>query len=261
MGRSKRIHVLLNCFLWLSALSSTEAYTHHVTRRKAFDIATTDAALLGAQLLSPNPSFAADFDTDARLSLPVKTTEGKAYSISIPRIGYSLYKTEPEQVPKCLELAVQAGVQHFDVATLYSSNTEVGAALKSYIAKGIDYEPNPTSSRSERRKRLFIAHKVSNKEQSKDKSKVKRAVKDEMRKLQVNYLDLCSVHSPLTDKEHRLSTYDALLDLQNEGIVKAVGVCNFGVNPLRKSYSQNHRQEWAIFLLRCRILPFCSPRI
>ena len=77
-----------------------------------------------------------------------------------------------------------------------------------------------------------MSHKVSNEEQSTNRRDVKRAVKKEMKNLGLKYLDLCSIHSPLTDRARRLSTYQALLELQTDGIVRNVGVCNYGINPL-----------------------------
>ena len=47
------------------------------------------------------------------------------------------------------------------------------------------------------------------------------------------------IHSPLTNKTRRLTTYEALLDLQAKGTVEAVGVCNFGVRPLTEITNAN----------------------
>lgn len=86
---------------------------------------------------------------------------------------------------------------------------------------------------------IFLHHKISNNDQSADKATVKKNVKREMKNLGLigdgAYLDLVSIHSPLTDKERRMNSYKALLELQEEGIVKAVGVCNYGVSALSKS--------------------------
>lgn len=222
--------------MWYNA----SAYSSElVTRRKAFDIAASHALVHSFSMLSsPAPSCGADFDTDARIELAMETRKGKSYPISIPRIGYSLYKTSAEEVPLCMELALQAGVQHFDVASQYGTNEEVGMALKSFIQNGVEYVPDPAPSKFERRKRLFVTHKVSNAEQSNDKAQVKKAVKEQMKKLRLDYLDMCSIHSPLTDSMRRLATYDALLELQSDGIVRSVGVCNYGINPLRKFASE-----------------------
>ena len=172
---------------------------------------------------------------DSRLDVVVpapKRSKEETATLSIPRIGYSLYKTDVAQVERCVQVALDAGVRHFDVGTLYGSNTEVGKVLKEYLYKGLPDQSG--MNRKQRREELFVSHKVSNAEQSTNRRAIKNAVKNEMSKLGMTYLDLVSVHSPLTDKRRRLATYEALLDLQRDGVVKAVGVCNYGVNPLNE---------------------------
>jgi len=194
-------------------------------------------------------------------------------SIKIPRIGYSLYKTAPDQAARCTSLALRAGVRHFDVGTLYNSNTEIAVPLKKYLDIGIDgvdfstekpelltmldstkragdehslatigsgllslASPAPAGSagRRGRREGLFISHKVSNEEQSTKRIDVRRAVKAQIAALGTQYLDMVSIHSPLTDKTRRIETYAALLELRDAGFVKSVGVCNYGLTPLRE---------------------------
>jgi len=183
---------------------------------------------------------------------------GKARSkpILIPSIGYSLYKTDPSQVQRGIALALAAGVRHFDVATLYQSNSVAGDLFDSYINTGIipnatfiehEYNSNEDPKQA-RRTELFLSHKVSNAEQSNRIKDVKNRVKEEMQKLQVDYLDLCSVHSPLTNKEKRLSTYEALLELKEEKIIRAVGVCNYGVAPLGRKLFQYYVEYGCIYV-------------
>ena len=199
--------------------------------------------------------------------------KGKAI-IQIPRVGYSLYKTAPDLIPRCTATALRAGVRHFDVASLYGSNAEIAAPLKLYIGnglKGLDkvykeekdelleildatslagekhaVETIGFGSRSispaidgsaggrQRREGLFISHKISNSEQSTDPVSVRRSVKKAIAELGVGYLDMVSIHSPLTDKDRRLTTYQALLELREGGFVKSVSVCNYGVGPLEE---------------------------
>jgi Aldo/keto reductases, related to diketogulonate reductase len=191
--------------------------------------------------------------------------------IKIPRVGYSFYKTEANQAERCMALALRAGVRHFDVGTLYGSNSEIGIALEKYLnlgLDGIDYSaekpellsildearlggekhalvtasrgltqgayPIPTGSagRRGRRESLFISHKLSNSEQSTKRIQVRRAVKAQIAALGCKYLDMVSIHSPLTDRDRRLETYAALLELCDAGFVKSVGVANYGIGPL-----------------------------
>ena len=208
-------------------------------------------------------------------------------TIQIPRVGYSLYKTSPELASRCVSLALRSGVRHFDVGTLYGSNSEIAKPIKLYLdngqpgLKGYYKDETPellelldatsttgdkhaqqktiiggyksksfgptidgSAGRGQRRDQLFISHKLSNSEQSTetahqrpnqtkvDKASyiaVKRSIKNTIAELGCNYLDLVSIHSPLTDKDRRLATYQALLDLRDSGFVKAVGVCNYGL--------------------------------
>ena len=206
---------------------------------------------------------------------PLLTIRGakKEGTLKIPRVGYSFYKTPQDQVARCTSLALLAGVRHFDVASQYGTNKEIGMTLKQYLDIGISgisvkdekpellqlldatnekgeqhardtgglgfpasLAPPPDGSigRRGRRDSLFIHYKLSNAEQSTDATAVKRIVKNAISQLSCTYLDMVSLHSPLTCPEKRLATYEALLELRNAGFVKCVGVCNHGLGPLKE---------------------------
>lgn len=193
--------------------------------------------------------------------------------IKIPRVGYSFYKTDPNQAERCMALALRAGVRHFDVGTLYGSNSEIGITLEKYLnlgLDGMDYSaekpellsildearlggekhalvtasrdltqaaypiPAGSAGRRGRRESLFISHKLSNSEQSTKRIQVRRAVKAQIAALGSKYLDMVSIHSPLTDRDRRLETYAALLELRDAGFVKSVGVANYGIGSLNE---------------------------
>jgi len=194
--------------------------------------------------------------------------------VKIPRVGYSLYKTPAEQAEKATSVALRSGILHIDVGTLYGSNGEVAKSLQKYLNIGISglglakeekpellerldaaysagsdksvstvssgapnsIAPAPDGSvgRRGRREQLFVSHKISNAEQSTDPVKVRRAVKNTIKELGCTYLDMVSIHSPLTDSERRLETYKTLLNLRDSGFVKTVGVCNYGLAALKE---------------------------
>jgi len=206
--------------------------------------------------------------------------DGKS-TIKIPRVGYSFYKTPPEQARRCAALALRSGLRHLDVATDYGSNEEIAKTLKDYLNVGItglDFSeekpellelldatfkngevhakssttsggafrlgnllpaPEGSSGRRGRRDALFISHKLSNMEQSTDPVAVKRTVKATISTLRCSYLDMVTIHSPLTSKASRLESYKALLDLRDFGFIKSVGVCNYGVGPLQEILDAN----------------------
>ncbi len=182
-------------------------------------------------------------------------------SLDIPRVGYSFYKTPVDKAERCAALALRSGATHLDLATQYESNVEIGKAIRTYLQSGrtklateekpellelldasCKYQTSRMQSKSKkrgragRREELFLSHKISNEEQSTDPDKIKRALLETMDTLGVDYLDMVSMHSPLTNAETRLATYRALLDLQQKpsSIVRSVGVCNYGLGPLKE---------------------------
>lgn len=159
-----------------------------------------------------------DFLFSAALSVTVSLEDDSivlshtSRPVSMPGIGYSLYKTAPDQVAEGIRLALEAGTRHFDVATSYGTNDIAGEALKG--------------------QKVFLTHKVSNAEQSNNLRTVQQSVKKQQRLL-CQPIDLVMLHSPLV-KDKRLASYEALLELQSKRKVKAVGVCHYGLGPLQE---------------------------
>ena len=54
--------------------------------------------------------------------------------------------------------------------------------------------------------------------------RAKASVLESMRKLQVDYLDLCLLHQPFSDA---YGAYRALEELYDEGKIRAIGISNF----------------------------------
>ena len=66
----------------------------------------------------------------------------------MPAVGHGLYKTAPEITREAVALALDAGVRHFDTASSYGNEAELGAALKAW--------------RGGERNELFVTTKLSN---------------------------------------------------------------------------------------------------
>ena len=244
----------------MDAINAARARTATAPTTSAASSAGKKTPSISCIVPSPDPS-------------PLLAIRGKGIN-KIPRIGYSFYKTSPDQAARCTALALRAGVRHLDLAAQYGSNAEVAKTLKSYldgglsaiklfdnekeellqyldatssaaddhatktIAAGLAFRakaappPDGLAGRRGRREGLFLSHKLSNAQQSTDVVAVRRAVKNAIAELGAQYLDLVSIHSPLTDKDRRLATYQALVDLRDSGFVKSIGVCNYGLGPL-----------------------------
>lgn len=70
--------------------------------------------------------------------------------------------------------------------------------------------------------------KLSNRDQSAQRKDVKRALKASLKRLKLSYVDSYLIHSPLTDAVRRLASWQALLELREEGLCRSVGVANWG---------------------------------
>ena len=161
----------------------------------------------------------------------VGTLYGSNDEISIPIKNYldngmdaidSITKNEKPELNLFLDETKNDGNKH--ALTTISSGLITNAAPA----------PSGSAGRRGRREGLFISHKLSNKEQSMKRIDVRRAVKAQIAALGTQYLDLVSIHSPLTDKGRRLESYAALLELRDQGFVKSVGVCNYGLGALEE---------------------------
>eukprot|EP00804_Cyclotella_cryptica_P008640 CCRYP_007590-RA/>CCRYP_007590-RA protein AED:0.05 eAED:0.05 QI:143/1/1/1/1/1/2/1575/479 len=209
----------------------------------------------------------AEIHTNPSRNTFLSTSDPKSTTrVSMPLIAYSLYKTSPEQSPRGLALAFRAGVRHFDMATTYGNFDVVAPMFRQYWSSGkipwrfeeekdellqtldatraaaekYDYDSIGGSSgtklrgKQRRRREVFVTYKLSNGEQSTDPVAVRRTVKNLLSQLDTTYLDLVCLHSPLTGPDRRLATYKTLLELKNEGLIRAVGVCNYGFCHLRE---------------------------
>lgn len=233
---SRKIHALLLLLVagYAQGLESTA-----MSRRQALRRASSVAA---AGLWNPSAS--------AKEEKALKPTQRLSNGIAIPRIGYSLYKTQPAPVAVSgVRLALAAGVRHFDVATQYGTNDAVASVLRDYIQRGAESLEAEASAKpfflesiprsvARRQTQLFVSHKVSNAEQALAPEQLQATVlaqRDALlgssNKATVpNFMAL--IHSPLTNREQRLRTYAALVDLYQQGRIAAVGVCHYGVTHL-----------------------------
>lgn len=217
------------------------------------------ALLQGVTLLTLNryitpPHASANTIERTKINSPnIQLQHTKTPKVQIPKVGYSLYKTDPAVVAQSIRLALQTNVKHFDVASLYGTNPIVGKVLYDYCLNGlpnidskgilidkdvewdggdVNKQKQQTRAFKKRRKDIFITHKLSNSQQDTSVSQVKQSIFNDLKSLQVDYLDLCMIHSPLTDRERRLSTYQALVEMKEKGLIRSIGVCNYGVNAL-----------------------------
>lgn len=86
-----------------------------------------------------------------------------------------------------------------------------------------------------------------------------------MKNLQSGYIDLLLLHSPLPGPQKRAESYKALQELVKRGLVKSIGVSNYGVKHLQELLDSNPEIKPAVnqveihpWLTRSDIVSFCN---
>lgn len=127
--------------------------------------------------------------------------------VKMPQLGYGVYQVTKDECERCVSDALNVGYRLIDTAQSYFNEEEVGNAIKK---SGIP------------REEIFLTTKVWIEHYGYEECRA--SVLESMRKLQVDYLDLCLLHQPFNDV---YGAYRALEDLYKEGKIRAIGISNF----------------------------------
>ncbi|VEL40353.1 unnamed protein product [Protopolystoma xenopodis] len=57
--------------------------------------------------------------------------------IKMPVLGLGTFQSEPDQVVRAVEIAIDAGYRHIDTAFLYCNEKEIGMAVNNKINEGV----------------------------------------------------------------------------------------------------------------------------
>lgn len=158
--------------------------------------------------------------------------------VEMPIIGLGTWKAKPGEVYQAIRWAIKLGYRHIDCAPIYGNEKEIGQALHDAMAEG-----------DIKREELFVTSKLWN--DSHAKEDVIPALEQTLKDLQLEYLDLYLMHWPVAQKkgvampnssEDMISlndlpleeTWAGMEEAQMKGLVKAIGVSNFGKENLAK---------------------------
>lgn len=139
----------------------------------------------------------------------------------IPQLGYGTWQLTGEVAVPAILTALETGYRSIDTAAMYGNETEVGLAV---ARSGIPRED------------LFITTKVWNNRHGHDEPKI--ALAESLERLQLDYVDLYLIHWPVPKENRYLETWQALIQLRDEGLAKSIGVCNFEVEHLQALLDQ-----------------------
>lgn len=117
--------------------------------------------------------------------------------IKMPKLGYGVYQTPPQDTKRCVLDAIDVGYRSIDTAQAYGNEEGVGEAL---AACGLP------------REEFFLTTKVWITNAGYEKAKA--SIEESLRKLQTDYLDLLLIHQPFGDY---YGTYRAMEEFYNAG--------------------------------------------
>jgi 2,5-diketo-D-gluconate reductase A len=131
-------------------------------------------------------------------------------SEQIPQLGYGVFQVPPKETEQPVAEALDVGYRHIDTAAAYRNEGGVGLALR---ASGIP------------RDELFVTTKCWNDDQGYEQAK--RACRASLERLELSHLDLYLIHWPVPAHDRYVETWKAFVELQEEGLVRSIGVSNF----------------------------------
>lgn len=196
----------------------------------------------------------------------------------LPAVGLGLWKVAPERCAEVILDAAKCGYRHFDCACDYGNEREVGDGLRRlFQEQGFNRED------------FWITSKLWNTYHRPEH--VETACRRSLHDLQLEYLDLYLIHFPIAQRyvpfetayppgwffdpnasqprmefDHVpiIDTWRAMLKLQDSGLVRNVGVCNFGTSLLRDLIASTEHPPAVLqveshpYLTQEKLLRFCQ---
>ena len=138
---------------------------------------------------------------------------------AIPEIGLGTFRLQGQVVIDSVTTGLDVGYRHIDTAQIYGNEAEVGQAIAASAVP---------------RDALFVTTKIWIDNLRRDK--LIPSLKDSLRKLQLEQLDLTLIHWPSPQDAIPVADYmAALAEAKAQGLTRAIGVSNFTNAQLRQA--------------------------
>lgn len=134
---------------------------------------------------------------------------------SIPQLGMGVWQIPDMQTGAVVASAIEKGYRLIDGAYIYGNEAGLGEGVR---LAGVPRDD------------LFITTKVWNADQGRDKARA--AVARSLETMGLDYLDLVLIHWPCPNKGRYVETWEALIEMQAEGLMRSIGVSNFNPDHL-----------------------------
>jgi 2,5-diketo-D-gluconate reductase A len=136
----------------------------------------------------------------------VALSDGEA----IPQLGFGVFQVPPQSTAEVATRALLAGYRHIDTAAAYRNEAGVGQAIH---AAGLNRDD------------VFITTKCANPDHGREQAK--RALRASLDQLEMEHVDLYLIHWPVPSTDKYVETWEAFIELQQEGLARSIGVSNF----------------------------------
>ncbi|MFC6290774.1 aldo/keto reductase [Levilactobacillus angrenensis] len=128
----------------------------------------------------------------------------------MPAIGLGTFQIRGGQGVNQILAAIHDGYRSLDTATNYDNEGAVGEAIR---RSGIP------------RANFFVTSKLPGKyHQYADAT---MAIQESLYRLGLDYFDLYLIHWPLPKRDHYVEAWQAMIDAQQRGLIRSIGVSNF----------------------------------
>ena len=163
-------------------------------------------------------------------------------SDEIPALGFGTLIPDPIKTKEAVRISLEVGFRQFDCAERYRNEEQVGEAMRAVFKEG-----------KVRRKDVFVGTKLWNNNHRPER--VRPALEASLRRLQLDYVDLYSIHTPFAfkagdeqdprdekgnviydDATTLMDTWKALESLVDEGRCRAIGLSNINLGQLKELF-------------------------
>lgn len=130
----------------------------------------------------------------------------------MPAIGFGTFDVVGKECERVILDAIDVGYRHIDTASVYGNESQIGSAI---LKSGVE------------RSSIFLTTKFWG--ESYDEKTLRHDFQKSLDYLKTEYLDLYLIHFP---EPNYLEVWDQMEKLYESGLVKNIGVSNFGIKEL-----------------------------
>lgn len=142
----------------------------------------------------------------------------------MPVLGLGVYLSHKgRETENAVYESLKAGYRHIDTAAVYQNEESVGAGLNRFLSENKEIK----------RDDIYIVTKFFPRPLGKTRKDVKAECLNSLKKLGIQYIDLYLIHAPL-DADNRVEQWHGMEELKDEGLVRSIGVSNFGMQHLEE---------------------------